>query len=88
MALTMNDIASSKGIKIDIAGLEKELGIPIIAVNPRKNKGITELKKALQQLTVKPSAVSDKKFIDTKKLVVVARNNGGAQGTIDLKPGK
>jgi len=26
--------------------------------------------------------------IDTKKLVVVARNNGGAQGTIDLKPGK
>ena len=68
MALTMNDIASSKGIKIDIAGLEKELGITIIAVNPRKNKGITELKKALQQLTVKPSAVSDKKFIDTKKL--------------------
>jgi hypothetical protein len=26
--------------------------------------------------------------IDTKKLVVVARNNGGKQGTIDLKPGK
>ena len=68
MALTMNDIASSKGIKIDIAGLEKELGITIIAVNPRKNKGITELKKALQQLTVNQSAVSDKKFIDTKKL--------------------
>jgi hypothetical protein len=26
--------------------------------------------------------------INQKKLVVVARNNGGAQGTIDLKPGK
>jgi hypothetical protein len=25
---------------------------------------------------------------DTKKLIVVARNNGGKQGTIDLKPGK
>ena len=72
MALTMNDIASSKGIKIDIAGLEKELGITIIAVNPRKNKGITELKKALQQLTVNPSAPSDKKFIDTKKLAPAA----------------
>ena len=72
MALTMNDIASSKGIKIDIAGLEKELGITIIAVNPRKNKGITELKKALQQLTLKPSAPSDKKFIDTKKLAPAA----------------
>ena len=72
MALTMNDIASSMGIKIDIAGLEKELGITIIAVNPRKNKGITELKKALQQLTVNPSAPSDKKFIDTKKLAPAA----------------
>ena len=28
------------------------------------------------------------KVIDTKKLVVVARNNGSKQGTIDLKPGK
>jgi ferrous iron transport protein B len=68
MALTMNDIASSKGIKIDIAGLEKELGIPIVAVNPRKNKGITELKKALQQLTLNTNAGNDKKFIDVKKL--------------------
>ena len=72
MALTMNDIASSKGIKIDIAGLEKELGIPIVAVNPRKNKGITELKKALQQLTLNTSAGNDKKFIDVKKLAPTA----------------
>ena len=72
MALTMNDIAASKGIKIDIAGLAQELGITIVAVNPRKNKGITELKKALQQLTVKPSTPSDKKFIDTKKLAPAA----------------
>jgi ferrous iron transport protein B len=72
MALTMNDIASSKGIKIDIAGLEKELGIPIVAVNPRKNKGITELKKALQQLTLNTSAGNDKKFIDVKKIAPTA----------------
>jgi ferrous iron transport protein B len=72
MALTMNDIASSKGIKIDIAGLEKELGIPIVAVNPRKNKGITELKKALQQLTLNTSAGNEKKFIDVKKLAPTA----------------
>lgn len=68
MALTMNDIAASKGIKIDIAGLAKELGITIVAVNPRKNKGIPELKKALQQLQTNSSAVNDKKFIDTQKL--------------------
>ena len=82
MALTMNDIASSKGIKIDIAGLEKELGITIIAVNPRKNKGITELKKALQQLQIKSSAVNDKKFIDTKKLAPAA-----IKGVHQIMPG-
>jgi len=72
MALTMNDIAASKGIKIDIAGLAKELGITIVAVNPRKNKGIPELKKALQQLQTNSSAVTDKKFMDTQKLAPAA----------------
>ncbi|MFZ2785326.1 MAG: ferrous iron transport protein B [Sediminibacterium sp.] len=51
MALTMNDIAAQKGIKIDIPGLEVELGIPIVAVNPRKNKGLSELKRAIAKLT-------------------------------------
>lgn len=72
MALTMNDIAASKGIKIDIAGLAKELGITIVAVNPRKNKGIPELKKALQQLQTNSSAVNDKKFMDTQILAPAA----------------
>ncbi len=72
MALTMNDIAANKGIKIDIAGLEKELGITIIAVNPRKNKGITELKKALQQLQIAGGKVNDNRFIDIKKLAPAA----------------
>ncbi len=72
MALTMNDIAASKGIKIDIAGLAKELGITIVAVNPRKNKGIPELKKALQHLQTNSNAVNDKKFIDTQKLAPAA----------------
>ncbi len=49
VALTMMDIARKKGIQIDIPGLERELGVPVIAVNPRKNKGLKELKKALEQ---------------------------------------
>ena len=36
-----------KGIKIDIAGLQKDLGIPVVAVDARKNKGLTELKNGL-----------------------------------------
>lgn len=49
IALTMMDIASKKGITIDISGLERELGVPVVAVNPRKNKGIAELKKTIEQ---------------------------------------
>ena len=48
VALTMMDLANQKGTKIDIPGLERELGVPIVAVNPRKNKGIAGLKKAIE----------------------------------------
>ena len=39
-------------------------------------------------ISISVDIMKGNKVIDTKKLVVVARNNGGAQGTIDLKPGK
>jgi ferrous iron transport protein B len=47
VALTMMDLAKRKGIEIDIDGLERELGVPVVAVNPRKNKGISQLKKTI-----------------------------------------
>ena len=49
VALTMLDIAKQKGIRINIGELQRELGVPVIPINPRKNKGITELKKAIEQ---------------------------------------
>ncbi len=73
VALTMNDLAAKKDIKIDIAGLEKELGIPVVAVNPRKNKGLGDLKKAISKLIVSSAtdseAIASKPdFIDLEKL--------------------
>ena len=47
IVLTMMDMARKKGIRIDIPTLERELGVPVVAVNPRKNKGVAQLKKAL-----------------------------------------
>src|ERR1044072_7011804 len=41
VGLTMMDIARQKDIQIDVAELERELGVPVIPINPRKNKGIT-----------------------------------------------
>jgi ferrous iron transport protein B len=48
VALTMMDLATRKGIEIDVEGLERELGIPVVVVNPRKNKGIPQLKKVIE----------------------------------------
>jgi len=72
IALTMMDMAKRKGIKIDIAALERELGVPVIAVNPRKNKGIPQLKKAIEQTAqhLYHSPVRD--FIDNKALAAAA----------------
>ncbi|HEV3223508.1 MAG TPA: ferrous iron transport protein B [Puia sp.] len=49
VALTMMDLAAKKGIEIDVPGLERELGVPVVPVNPRKNKGIIQLKRILAQ---------------------------------------
>lgn len=50
MALTMMDIAQSKGITIDTAGLQRLVGVPVVSINPRKNKGIATLKKAVHDI--------------------------------------
>ncbi len=57
IALTMMDIAERKGISINTSGLEKSLGVPVLAINPRKDKGIGQLKKAMVAVAEKKPAV-------------------------------
>ncbi|MBL0069256.1 MAG: ferrous iron transport protein B [Chitinophagaceae bacterium] len=68
IALTMMDMAKRKGIKIDIATLERELGVPVVAVNPRKNKGIAQLKKAIEQTSQRLYQSPVRDFIDNNAL--------------------
>ena len=68
IALTMNDIAARKGIQIDIAGLEAELGIPVVTVNPRKNKGLAELRKVLTRVAGYETRRITRDFMDTRQL--------------------
>ena len=72
VALTMLDIARQKDITIDVAELERELGVPVVAINPRKNKGIAPLKKAIEYIAqhLYKSPVRD--FINNKALATVA----------------
>jgi ferrous iron transport protein B len=68
IALTMMDIAKKKGIKIDTAELERELGVPVISVNPRREKGIQQLKKAIEQTALQLYQVPARDFIENKQL--------------------
>ncbi len=64
IALSMMDLAKQKGTQIDIAGMERELGVPIVTINPRKNKGIPELKKAIEQTIENKQPLAERNFID------------------------
>lgn len=67
VVLTMTDLANKKGTQIDTGGLEIELGVPVIVVNARKNKGIPQLKKAIEQ-TVSSGFPIPRSFINNLEL--------------------
>lgn len=68
VALTMNDIAAKKGIKINVDGLAIALGVPVVEVSARKNKDIGQLKKLLTTTVQKHKTNASIDFIDNKTL--------------------
>ena len=82
IALTMMDLAKQKGIEIDTVGLERELGVPVVAVNPRKNRGIPQLKKVMEQTGRQLYQAPVRDFIDNKQAA------GAVQDVKSLFPGK
>lgn len=72
IALTMMDMAAKKGIRIDIPELERELGVPVVPVNPRKQKGIAQLKKVIEQTSQQLFQAPVRDFIDNRSLADAA----------------
>jgi ferrous iron transport protein B len=68
VALSMMDIARKKGLKIDVARLQEELGVAVVPINPRKNKGIDALKKSLASIVTDKLPQKGKGFIANRKL--------------------
>lgn len=68
IGLTMMDIAKKKGIEVDLAGLERELGVPVVAINPRKNKGLQPLKKNIELIAQEKFSSPAREFIDNHQL--------------------
>jgi ferrous iron transport protein B len=67
LALSMMDLAGKNGTQIDIAGLERELGVPVVSINPRRGKGIPQLKKIIDQ-TASNHLAAPREFISSKAL--------------------
>lgn len=72
VVLTMMDLAAKKGIKVNIPELERELGVPVVPVNPRKQKGIPQLKKIIELVARQPYVAPVRSFIDNQALAVDA----------------
>lgn len=67
MALSMNDIARQKGIDIDAEGLGRLMSVPVVKINPRKNRGIAQLKKAIADVHYAGTAGIPAPFIDIRQ---------------------
>ncbi|TAN11677.1 MAG: ferrous iron transport protein B [Chitinophagaceae bacterium] len=81
IALTMMDLAKKKGTEIDLPGLEREFGVPVVSINPRKNKGISHLKRALVLTAEKQYKAPAWDFVDMHAMV-----NGLAAGVRSFVP--
>ncbi len=56
LALNMWDVAESRGMTIDAAGLAQRLGIPVIPTEAHKRKHVDQIKQALLQVTSCPTS--------------------------------
>ena len=74
LALNMVDIATKKGIIVNVDLLSKELGIQVVAINARKRKGIEILREAIINAVCKKPI---KPFLSVRKLfkTVIERVN-------------
>ena len=68
VALTMMDLAPKKVLRIDLEELERELGVPVVSINPRKNKGLPQLKKVLAQTARQQYKAPARDFINIKSI--------------------
>ncbi|MBL7727739.1 MAG: ferrous iron transporter B, partial [Dinghuibacter sp.] len=72
VGLSMMDVARKKGIDINVPQLEQELGVPVIPLNPRKNKGTDLLKKRLAELAAAKQKNPEQRFINSANLAPAA----------------
>jgi len=49
VALNMSDLLAARGLEVDVRALERELGVPVVAISALRNEGIDELRAAMDR---------------------------------------
>ena len=55
VALTMVDVAARRGISVDPRALERELGVPVVPVDPRRRSGLAALTQRVGEVAAEPT---------------------------------
>ncbi len=58
LAVNMLDVAENRGIRLDLACLERQLGIPVVPIQANRRTGLSELKTVIARLTAVPTTDS------------------------------
>lgn len=62
VALTMTDVAESRGLAIDVERLAERLGVPVVPVQAHRRVGLDRLKSALATASERPRTVGESPF--------------------------
>lgn len=68
VALSMMDIARKKGIRINLEKMQQMLGVPVVPVNPRKQKGMELLDAAISHIRSTPPVSYHPAFIPVETM--------------------
>lgn len=59
VALTMVDIAESRGIRVDVRALSRIIGAPVVPIVPRRGQGLDELARAVRDMLAAPRPANE-----------------------------
>ena len=62
LAINMMDLAEKEHLKIDLAKLQAQFGVPVVAISAANNKGMDDLFAAISKAEVSPSHVYDERL--------------------------
>jgi ferrous iron transport protein B len=80
IALNMQDVATNKGIRIDLELLSRKMLVPVVAINARKAKGVSDLVECVQKThplprtSYFPSNMAEKSMADAVEKVTGIKN--------------